>query len=369
MNVHIQINTKTFVRFWLVVIGFALVALAIYSARAALTIIGISLFLSLALSQPVNWLAKIFPSKSRVLCTAVAYLFVIVLLGLIVFLVIPPIVEQTIKFIQNVPNLIESASHQSVGVTRFIKYYHLQPEVDRVAASMKDSVAQFASGIGPIVISSIGSVLSFITSLILVLVLTFFMLVEGPTWVNRLWGMYKDQDKLAHHKSLAAKMYTVVTSYVTGQLTVSAIAGTVAGVTVFVLSMFTKTPTSLAVPTAAIVFIASLIPLFGAMLGALFVSLVLSLNAISAAFIFLALFIVYQQLEANFISPKIQSKRISLSPLAILISITIGIYMFGLAGGIVSIPIAGCIKVLIEDYLSRERKKPAVTVEKTVHVD
>lgn len=357
MNVKLQIDTKTFVRFWLVVIGFVLGALAIYSARSALTIIGIALFLSIALSRPINWLAKIFPSKSRVVCTAVAYLFVVALLGLVVFLVIPPIVEQTVRFIQNVPSLVESASHQSVGITRVINHYNLQPEVDKVVATMKDGVAQFASGIGPVVISSISSIISFITTMILILVLNFFMLVEGPHWMNRLWGLYRDKTKLEHHKSLASKMYTTITSYITGQLTVSAIAGTVAGLTVFVLSMITKTPVNLAVPTAAIIFIASLIPLFGAMIGAVFVSIILSLNVITAAFIFLVFFILYQQVEANFISPKIQSKRISLSPLAILISVTVGIYLFGLIGGIVSIPVAGCLKVLAEDYFSRERNK------------
>jgi predicted PurR-regulated permease PerM len=60
--------------------------------------------------------------------------------------------------------------------------------------------------------------------------------------------------------------------------------------------------------------------------------------------------------ENNFISPTIQSKRIELSPLAVLVAVTIGLYVFGVAGGIISIPIAGCLKVLVEDYLERNRR-------------
>ncbi len=160
-------------------------------------------------------------------------------------------------------------------------------------------------------------------------------------------------------------MYNVATSYVTGQLTVSAIDGLMSGITVFVLSIFFHVPINLAIPASAIVFVASLVPVFGAMIGGIIVSIVLSLNSISAAIIFLVFFIMYQQIEANYISPTIQSKHIALSPLAILTAVTIGIYMFGIPGGIISIPIAGSIKVIIEDYFIRTKSRKN-EIEKTV---
>ena len=94
MKTRIEIDTQTFVRFWLVVIGFGLMALAIYSARTALIIIGLAFFFAIALSPPVNRLAKILPSKSRVLSTALSYIVVVLVLCTIVFLVIPPIVDR-----------------------------------------------------------------------------------------------------------------------------------------------------------------------------------------------------------------------------------------------------------------------------------
>jgi len=356
MNVRIEIDTRTFVRFWLVVIGFALVALAIYSARTALTIVGISFFLAIALSPPVNRLARILPSKSRVLGTALAYIAVLAVLGTVVFLVVPPIVEQTVKFAQNFPNLIDTASQQYAGANEVIKHYHLQPEADKIIVSIKDSAAHFASGVGSVLITSIGSVLFTVVTGILILVLTFLMLVEGPMWLKRIWSIYNDQERMEYHRKLLHRMYKVVTSYVVGQLSVSAIAGTVAGVAVFILSFMFNVPTNLAIPVATIVFTLSLIPLFGAMIGAMLVSVVLALNDVSAAVVFLIFFILYQQLEANYISPKIQSKRIDLSALAILVAVTTGVYVFGIAGGIISIPIAGCIGVLAEDYFARSKK-------------
>ena len=104
-------------------------------------------------------------------------------------------------------------------------------------------------------------------------------------------------------------------------------------------------------------------------MGAVIVTLVLLLNAPGAAVIFAVYFFVYQQIENNIISPTIQSKKVELSALSVLVSILIGVSLFGLIGGIVSIPIAGCIRVLMIDYLDharneREHKTSRTTIAK-----
>lgn len=356
-NVKIEIDTKTFVRFWLVVIGFAVAAFAIYSARTALLIVFISMFFAVALSSPVNRLVKILPSKSRVLSTAIAYVAVVVFLAAVVFLVIPPIVEQTIKFIQNIPSLLESATQQYGIVSEFIDRYNLHDQYNQIIESLQNKIASVASIAGTNIISGISSIISIVTATVLVLVLTFLMLVEGPQWIDGLWSLYKNKTRMNHHKSLMQKTYGVVTSYVTGQLSVSAIAGLVTGIAVFIASFIFDTPANLAIPGAVTVFISSLIPVFGAMIGGFVISFILLLNNLTAAVAFLIFFVLYQQIEANYISPKIQSKRINLSPLVILIAVTIGIYLFGVLGGIISIPIAGCVKIFAEEYLIDTKSK------------
>lgn len=357
MNVRIEIDTRTFVRFWLVVIGFALAALVIYSARTALIIVGISFFLAIALSPPVNRLAKILPSKSRVLSTAIAYMAVLSFLGAVIFLVVPPIIEQTVKFAQNFPSLVDSASQQYTGASNLINHYNLQPEVDKIITSIKNGATRFAAGAGSFLITSIGSVLFTIFTTILVLVLTFLMLVEGPTWLRRLWSVYNDEERMEYHRKLLFRMYKVVTGFVVGQLSISSIAGTVAGISVFIINLTFGAPTNLAIPAAAIIFTLSLIPLFGEPIAAVLVAVILALNNVSAAVVFLIFSILYQQLEGNYISPKIQSKRTDLSALVVLIAVTTGVYLFGIAGGLISIPIAGCIGVLVEDYFTRSKRK------------
>ncbi len=357
MKTKIDIDTRTFVRFWLVVFGIGLAALLLYKAQVGLIILGISIFLALALNGPVSLIAKRLPGKSRVAATAIAYVAVVIFLGVVITLVIPPIIQQTAKFAQRVPEVVESTTAQWSAVRHFVEQYNLQPQLDSALNSLKDTAGNWAGDVGKNVINGIGSVFGFIAGLILVLVLTFLMLIEGPAWMGRIWGLYRDKERMQHHRRLVGRMYGVVSGYVTGQLTVSAIGATAAGLFVFLLSLFIHDiPSGLAMPTAAITFVLSLIPMFGATIGGVIIATLLALNNIPAAIIYVIFFIVYQQIENNFISPHIQAKRIDLSALMVLAAVTIGLYMFGVVGGIIAIPIAGSIRILVEEYLEQRRQ-------------
>lgn len=357
MKVRIDIDTKTFVRFWLVVIGFALAFLLLYSARTAFIIIGVSLFLALALSPPVNKLASVLPGKSRLGGTALAYIAVVVVLGGFIFMVVPPIVEQTARFVQTIPSAVETATQQWSGLDDAIENYGIRDQVDQALASVEESASSWAANIGSTVITGAGSLVMFLTASLITLVMTFFMLVEGPAWMRRIWKVYTDKDRMKHHKDVATKMYKVVSGYVNGQLLVAAIAGAASSAVIFLLSLIFDLPANLAIPVAAIVFIGSLIPMFGATIAGIIVTALLAFNDLTVAAVFLVYFVIYQQVENNLITTVIQSKTLDLSPLVVLVSVTIGTYLMGIAGGIISIPIAGCIKVLIEDYLEHAHKK------------
>jgi len=238
MKVKIEIDTRTFVRFWLVVIGFAVVAIALYSAKTALIILSAAFFLALALNPPVNRLARVLPGKSRVAGTALAYIAVIAILGMFVFLVVPPIVQQTAKVAETIPTLVNGATNQYKGLNAFVDHYQLRPQVDSALESIKQSASYLAQTVGTNLVSVIGSFFFTVTSTILVLVLAFLMLIEGPVWMKRIWGVYNDQERMEYHRAIVQRMYSVVTGYVTGQLSVSAIAGSVAGLVVVVFGFF-----------------------------------------------------------------------------------------------------------------------------------
>jgi predicted PurR-regulated permease PerM len=355
MRTKIDIDTRTFVRFWLVIFGIVLVATLLYKAQLGLIILGVSFFLALALNRPVSAISRKLPGRSRVAATAIAYVAVISIISAIIILLIPPIIQQTAKLAQTIPAAIEGASGPMQAFRDFVNEYNLQPQLDSALASIQSSAQQWAGNVGQGIVSGIGSFFSFIAALILVLVLTFLMLIEGPEWMKRIWRLYKDEKKMQKHRRVATRMYNVVSGYVTGQLTVSAIGATAAGLFVFILSFIFPVDPGLAMPTAAITFLLSLIPMFGATIGGVIITLLLAFNSLPAAVIYAVYFVIYQQVENNFISPHIQAKRINLSALMILGAVTVGLYMFGVVGGIIAIPIAGSIRILVEEFLEHRR--------------
>ena len=360
MKVRIEIDTKTFVRFWLVVIGFGLAGLMIYSARDALMVLGTALFLALALNAPVRKLASWLPGKSRLGGTALAFMLLIIILTSVIWFVVPPLVQQSAKFAETLPGLVNGVNEQWHGLKGFVEQNGLQPQIDSLMNNIREQASSWAASFGANILGSISSLASFLASAFLVLVLTFLMLLEGQEWMERLWRLYRDEQRRDHHKVLVGKIYNVVTGYIVGQLTVSGIGSLCAGAFVFGMSWFIpEIAANLAMPTILLVFLLSLIPMFGATIAGVVVGLMLMLNSVSAGVIYLIYFVIYQQIENNFIAPVIQGKKVELSALAILVAVTVGLYVGGLVGGVVAIPIAGSLKVLMDDYLAHNREPQA----------
>ena len=363
MKVKIEIDTNTFVRFWLVVIGFGIAGFLIWNARTALMIIGAAAFLALALNGPVSWLAAKLPNRSRSLSTAIAFVVIVAALAAILFLAVPPIIQQTVSFIQTLPETVRTMSAQWKVFGDLVARYHLESQIEQMIASLQSNATSWLANFGQNFLSGVGTTVSIITEASLALVLTFLMLVEGPRWLRYFWSLYSDDERMQRHHIIFRRMNAVIAGYVSGQLIVSGLDGAFAGLTVFILSqVFPAAPANIALPTIAIMFILSLIPMFGAAIGGIIVILLLALNSVPAAIVFGIYFVIYQQIENNVISPTIQSKRIELSPLMVLMAVTVGLYMFGVVGGIISIPIAGCIKVLAAEYVKVEyHEEPVVT--------
>lgn len=366
MKLRIDVETHTFVRLGLVILGFLLLIFLVIKARQPLTILGVSVFFALALNPPVSYISRKLPGKSRVGATAIAYVLVLVFLGGALFLVVPPLIEQSSKFASTLPQIIDTTSNQRHVIDDFTKRYGLEDQLNTSIESAKQQATSIADDIGGLLVAGATAVFNGALTLFLVLVLTFLMLVEGPMWLQRIWGLYQDPVRLERHRSVVKKMYRVVVGYINGQMFVAFIGATATLVTLLLLAVVFDFPSNVALPLAGLVFLTSLIPMVGATIGAIIVTLILLLNNVTAALIFLVYFIIYQQIENNFISPAVQSKRVELSALTVLASVIIGISLFGLLGGIISIPIAGCLRVLLLDYLdhaAKERKEKTIVTE------
>ena len=360
MKVKIDIDTKTFIRFWIVVIGFLLLGLVIWRAKDALILIFISLFFALALNHPVSKITQALPGskENRVGATAVAYFLIVALLGLFISFVVPTLVEQTSKFVDNLPSLVEGFSGQYSGLENFADKYNLTSYVEQVAVSLQDSFADLSKNIGGMVFNGVNAIARAIFSVFMVLAMAFLMLIEGPDWLRRLWQSYEDKEKMKKHRRIANRMYKSVSAYVNGQLLIALVSGVGGAITVVILSLFfAEVPSDLAIPVGVILSIIGLVPMFGATIAGIIAALIIGFNVPFAGIVFGIYFIIYQQIENNIISPMIQAKTNQLSALLVIVAITIGIYAFGILGALISIPAAACAKILFEEYISKSRPK------------
>ncbi|HVI69588.1 MAG TPA: AI-2E family transporter [Magnetospirillaceae bacterium] len=357
MRVTVDVETKTVVRVLVAVGIFVGLIFMVRQLWPALILVLISIILALALNQPISMIANKLPGQNRVLATSAAFLVVLVVLGTFIYVAVPPVVDQTTKFVQNLPEYVEGLRQRGGPVADFINHYGLQDQVDQLVLGAQQQAGNIAQGVGTSVVNGIASFFNGFVTILTILVLTFLMLVEGPRWVERFWNLYSNDEQLERHQRLATKMYRVVSGYVNGQVVVAGIAAAVGLATLLILTSLFPIPVSAVIPLTGIIFITDLIPLIGATIGAVLIITVLLFSDPTAALIFLIYFVIYQQIENNFIQPLVQSRTVALSALSVLVALILGITLLGLLGGILAIPLAGCIRVLLLDYMEHRKHK------------
>lgn len=356
-SVTVDIETKTVVRVLIAVGIFAGLVFLVWRLWPALVLVLVSVILALALNQPISIIANRLPGQNRILATTAAFLVVLGILGTFIYVAVPPVVDQTTKFVQNLPEYVDELRERGGPVADLINHYGLQNQVDQLVAGVQQQAGNIAQGVGTSVVNGIASFFNGFVTILTILVLTFLMLVEGPRWVERFWNLYSNDQRLERHQRLALKMYRVVSGYVNGQVLVASIAAAVGLATLLILTSLFPVPVSAVIPLTGVIFITDLIPLIGATIGAVIIIAVLLFSDPTAALIFLIYFLIYQQIENNFIQPLVQSRTVALSALSVLVALILGISLLGLLGGILAIPLAGCIRVLLLDYMEHRKHK------------
>ena len=311
-----------------------------------LELVGVSAFLAVALNPAVSFLGSKLKLKNRIFATGVAYIVVLLILAGLMMIIIPPQVKQTNSFIHNIPQTISNFQQQNSTITRAIHRYKLDKQISDINSSISNRVKDFS---GP-ALSTAGKIGKTIISTITVLVLTFMMLVEGPIWLERLRSVQPPKQR-EQRSRVAQRMYRVVTGYVNGQVLVALIAAAFATIALFIGSHIAHVSVNIAA-LAGIVFIFGLIPLIGNTIAAVLVCLFCLFASTGLAIGMIIYFIVYQQIENATLQPYIQARNNQLTPLIVFIAALLGASVAGLLGALAAIPLAGCLRVLFDEYIA-----------------
>lgn len=197
------------------------------------------------------------------------------------------------------------------------------------------------------------SAVSVVAALVIIPVLSAYMLLDASNVRRQLLGLFPLK-RHAKIESVIDGLDQVIGGFIRGQL----IDGAIVGVMIFIMLIATHTPYALLIGVAA--GILNFIPYAGSVIGFIpSVILALAYNGPISALIVAGLFVVIQQIDGNFVAPRVLKENVGLSPLYIILAILIGSEMFGLIGTFLAVPIAAMLKVLREQLLPA----PATAVE------
>lgn len=342
-EVEVTVSNQTILRVAGIIVGVILLLAAIRTASHALVLIFIAFFLALALNAPVHFIAQHIPGKrrgSRSLATTVSFLVVVIVLGAFLASIIPPLVSQTRDLIRKAPGIVRDSRNDNNELGHFVTKYHLEGQIDKFTKQLSERLDTVTSS----AFSTISRIGSSAFSLLTILAITFMMLVEGPHWI-RLGRDMVPHDQRPMAGRLARDMYKVVKGYINGQVTLAAIAS------LFILPALLILHISFPAALIVVVFICGLIPMIGHTLGAIIVTAVAAFSSPWHAVIILGYYILYQQIENYLIQPRVQANSTNMSPLLVFMSVVIGVSFSGLLGGLVAIPVAGCLRVVLLEYL------------------
>ncbi len=323
-------------------------------ARHVLVWVAISVFLALAMNPLVELLQR-RGIKRRGLAAGAAFLLVILVIAGIGALFVPTLVDNVNKFVDAVPGYVHDVT-KGKGRFGFLETkYHV---VEKVQEQIDNGGAKKLLGLSGAAVSVTKGVVNIVVGIVTIVFLTFFMILEGPGWVERFYSLLPPE-KQPRWRKVGRDIYMTVGGYVTGNLLISLIAGVLTTLVLIAMGV------PYAVALGLIVAILDLIPLAGATIAAIIIGAVAFIHSILAGIVVVAFFILYQQLENHVLQPVVYNRTVALSPLVILISVLVGAEIAGVLGALGAIPVAGTIQVLVVDYLRERRErvieKPAIT--------
>ncbi|HXY85905.1 MAG TPA: AI-2E family transporter [Gaiellaceae bacterium] len=328
-----------------VILSVAAILEVIWVSRHILAWIVIALFLALALNPLVDRLERRFHGH-RALAASIVMLGTVAVVAAIGALFIPTLVHQVSGFAHKVPSYLHDLTRGRGRLGFLQTKYHL---VDKARNALSHGGAERLFGLSGTAVAVTKGVITAVVGTVTVVFMTFFMLVEGPAWVERGYGLLSPESQV-RWRAVGRDIYRTVGGYVTGNLLISLIAGVSTAVVLLIMGV------PYYVALGLVVGILDLVPLAGATIAGVIIAIVAFIHSIVAGIVVIVFFIVYQQVENHVLQPLVYGRTVRLSPLLVLVSVLVGAELAGVLGALAAIPVVGALQVLFLDYLRHHRR-------------
>jgi predicted PurR-regulated permease PerM len=340
----------------LLVIAIAvLLGLIVFEIRTTLRWAFAAIFLALALAPAVSLVERIEVwgrSLPRWLAILLVYVVFAAAFVFLMLHVIRPIISEVEALAPKLPTYVQDFKEWATDDEQFRELnrkFDITSKLSSAASDLPSHLGGAAGEAKSITVSLLNNILAGVT----VLVIAFFLLIDGDRQFQRLTERFtpSSRDRM---RRIGSRIYGIVKGYVTVNLTLAIAVGVVTWLVLELLGV------DLAVPLAVTVAFLDLIPLIGLTLGGVLVAIVAAFHDFPAALIIWAIFfLVYQQLQDRVIQPLMYKNAVQVHPVIAIVAILIGAQLLGILGALLAIPTAASIGVVLDEAIRYQREHAA----------
>lgn len=335
---------RPFVFGFLVTIGglaAIVLGLAVANLSTVLIYIALALFAALGLDPTVRFLER--RGLSRAISVVVAILGLVVVAGLVVWMVLPVVIDQVASFVRSVPGMIQEFTRSDIYATLDAQFGdQFQDLVADVQTFLTDPGNIAAIGGGALQVGA--SIANAISGIIVVLVLTLYFVATLPSIKSGMLRLAPARDR-ARASDITEQITDSVGAYVMGMVVLAFCNA----VLTFLLYVFLGLPFPPLMATVA--FCITLIPLVGSVIFWIIGTGIALFSDPIAALVFALIYVVYMQIEAYVITPRVMNKAVAVPGALVVIGALAGGTLLGLLGALVAVPVAASILIVIKQVL------------------
>jgi predicted PurR-regulated permease PerM len=324
-------------------VGLAMLLMTMVGSLATvLTYIGVAFFLALGLDPAVKALGRHkFPQWAAILTVVVVFLLIV---GGAIFAIVPSLVDQTNAFIKGFPAFANSLLSEPWVIWlqhTFGASFDIKAIIHAVQKFLSDpsNISKITGGLLKVGIG----IASGVSGTLIVIILTLYFTASLDVIKKSTYALVP-MSKRAGFADMFEKVTSGVGKYVVGQIALAALNG------ILCFIVLTAIGGKAAIVWAFVAFLLALIPLIGTVISAVTVALSqLILASPLTALVILVYFLIYMQVEAYVISPRVMNKAVSIPGSVVVIAALAGGELMGILGALVAIPIAASVILIIKE--------------------
>jgi predicted PurR-regulated permease PerM len=296
----------------------------LYQIRYIILFLFIALILMSALNPLVDYLQKY--RVPRGISTIVLYVLIWSLISFGLASLVPPLVEQSARFLTRLPEYVDQVSQGRFDMSIFSPQLQALPQ-----------------NILKIIVGTFNNIVNLFTLMVIV----YYLILERRNLHKYLLFLFGNNGREARAEAFINQLEKKLGGWVRGQLLLMFFVGVLSYIGLTFLGV------EFAIPLAFLAAILEIVPSIGPTVSAVPAILVALGTSPVLALAVAALYFVIQQIENNFLVPKVMSKAVGLSPLVVLVALLVGLKLAGIAGAVLAIPAALLVEIVIADLKKR----------------